>query len=101
MLKRPKPGDVRVQEEHGGRLCAIAPEVRLLAQAGAVVASLERPPLDARVDLVRGADGGFLLRELELIEPSLYFRTDPGSPLRFVQALGRWMQSLTAARGKL
>jgi len=90
VLKRPKPGDFRVQEEHGGRLRAIAPETRLLAQAGAVVASLAQPPLYARVDLVRGADGGFLLMELELIEPSLYFRTDPAAPGRFVQALDRW-----------
>jgi hypothetical protein len=29
--------------------------------------------------------------ELELIEPSLYFRTDPASPARFAQAFDAWM----------
>jgi glutathione synthase/RimK-type ligase-like ATP-grasp enzyme len=92
VVKRPKTGDFRVQEEHGGQLCAVAPEARLLSQANAVVESLRQPPLYARVDLVRGSDGRFLLMEIELIEPSLYFRISPGSPARFVQALERWMQ---------
>jgi glutathione synthase/RimK-type ligase-like ATP-grasp enzyme len=44
--------------------------------------------LYARVDLVTGADGGPLLLELELVEPSLGFRlTDPSAPLRFASAV--------------
>ena len=36
---------------------------------------------------MRGADGRFLLMELELIEPSLYLRTDAGAPARFAAAI--------------
>jgi hypothetical protein len=42
-----------------------------------------------RADFVRGSGERFLLMELELIEPSLYFRTDPGSASRFARALTR------------
>ena len=38
---------------------------------------------------IRGAGERFLLMELELIEPALYFRTDPGSAGRFAGALSR------------
>ena len=44
-------------------------------------------PLYARVDLLPSADGPRLL-ELELVEPSLFFDTAPGSAQRFVAALG-------------
>ena len=42
------------------------------AQAGAVLEALDEPPLYARVDMVRGADGSLLLMELEVIEPFLF-----------------------------
>jgi hypothetical protein len=42
-----------------------------------------------RADFVRGSGDRFLLMELELIEPSLYFRTDPCSASRFARALTR------------
>jgi hypothetical protein len=29
--------------------------------------------------------------EVELIEPSLYFRTDPEAPRNFARAFARWM----------
>jgi hypothetical protein len=50
------------------------------------------PPLYARVDLVRNAAGEFEVMELELIEPSLYLRTDPGAPERFARAVDAWFR---------
>jgi glutathione synthase/RimK-type ligase-like ATP-grasp enzyme len=44
-------------------------------------------PLYARVDLLRGPDGGPVVLELELVEPSLFFAQGPGSALRFAEAL--------------
>ena len=39
------------------------------------------------VDLVRAADGTLRLIELEIIEPQLYLRWDPGSAARLATAL--------------
>jgi hypothetical protein len=46
-------------------------------------------PVYVRADFVRDTGARFRLMELELIEPSLYFRTDPDSARRFAQALAR------------
>ena len=89
ILKTPKPADFRVQEEHGGWIRAVPAEPALL-DAGAVVmralGEFGDTPLYARVDLVR-TDAGWVLMELELIEPSLYFRTTEGAAERFARAL--------------
>jgi glutathione synthase/RimK-type ligase-like ATP-grasp enzyme len=87
VVKRPKAGDFRVQEEHGGHIAAEEPAGDLRAAADAVLAALDDRLLQARVDLVRLADGRPALMELELIEPSLYFRMDPGAAGRFADAL--------------
>lgn len=90
ILKSPKYGDFRVQEEHGGLITAIAPEPKIRETADKIVASLS-PMLYARVDLVRNDKGDFMLMELELIEPALYFRMDNESPRRFAAALNKLM----------
>lgn len=87
VLKQPKAGDFRVQEEHGARISPEAPAADLRAAADAVMATLGQPLLQARVDLVRLEDGAPAVMELELIEPSLYFREDAGAPGRFADAL--------------
>lgn len=89
ILKTPADGDFRVQEEHGGRLRAIDAELALRARADAALSTLSaigHETLYARVDLVRHA-GDFVVMELELIEPSLYFQLDAASPARFADAL--------------
>jgi len=77
LIKRPKAGDYRTQGQHGAVETGIdAPEGALEA-AEAVLAKADGTPLTyARVDLVRGADGNWLLMELELIEPWLYLTLD-------------------------
>lgn len=89
ILKTPRTGDFRVQEEHGGRLRLVEAEPALREAADRALAAIgDEPPLYARADLVRANDGGaFWLMELELIEPSLYLRLDPGAPARFARAL--------------
>lgn len=89
VLKTPKQGDFRSQEEHGSRiqLCR-DPEPSLLEAAGKAIAAIGRELLYARVDLVRANGGnGFQLMELELVEPALYLRTDPDAPARFARAI--------------
>lgn len=86
ILKTPKPGDFRVQEEHGGLLRSVEPEPQLLELSRKALAAIPAPTLYARVDWVR-TDEGFALMELELIEPSLYFNMDKDSAERFAQIL--------------
>lgn len=90
ILKSPAEGDFRVQEEHGGRLVAIEADEELRARGAAAMAAIEAPTLYARVDFVRH-EGVFLLMELELIEPSLYFQLDAAAPARFADALVAWL----------
>jgi hypothetical protein len=93
VLKQPKEGDFRVQEERGGQISSEEPAADLRAAADAVMATLDKPLLQARVDLVRMEDGTPALMELELIEPSLYFRQDGGAPGRFADALMELLQA--------
>lgn len=73
LIKRPAPGDYRVQSLYGGWDTAITPAAADLAAAQAIIAGLPFPaPLYARIDLVRGPEGDLLLMEAELIEPFLY-----------------------------
>ena len=85
--KVPRSGDFRVQEDHGGDITPheITNEMRVTADR--VVQAITPTPLQARVDLVRLADGTLALMELEMIEPSLYFRCDAASPARFADAV--------------
>ena len=86
ILKLPKRGDFRVQEEYGSSLTHIEPEPALLAAGDAAMAAVGKNPLYARIDFVRSG-GVFRLMELELVEPSIYLRTDPGSAERFAEAV--------------
>ena len=85
--KTPKAEDFRVQEEHGGLIVPAELPIGLVELGRRYLKSLDQPTLYARVDLVRLPSGDHALMELELIEPSLYFRMDPGSPRRFARAL--------------
>lgn len=86
ILKVPKRGDFRVQEEHGSEITLITPEPALLAAGNAAIAAAGRKLLYARADFVRN-DDVFRLMELELVEPAIYLRTDPGAPDRFADAI--------------
>jgi len=91
IVKRPRAGDFRVQEEYGSSLHAMQPAADLVRAAEqalqATLAITCATLLYARVDLVRLDDGSPALMELELIEPSLYLNMDAGSPARFAKAL--------------
>lgn len=84
--KVPKAGDFRVQEEHGAGILAVTPEPALRATADAAMEAVGERLLYGRADLVRHCDG-FRLMELELVEPALYLRMEPGAPDRFADAV--------------
>ncbi|NPD05178.1 hypothetical protein HN031_10855 [Nocardioides sp. zg-1308] len=87
--KQPGPGDVRVNEEFGGRVRAVETgEVGGLAM-GACDAMAERfgRPMDyLRVDLLQW-DGDWVVSELELIEPGLYLDVSPANAGPFADLL--------------
>ena len=94
ILKSPKAGDFRVQEEHGADITSVLPPTELLVIAHTVFAHIDPLPVYGRGDWVRGPDGRFLLMELELIEPSLYLRTDSAASSRFARAFDQWFEEL-------
>lgn len=71
VIKRPKTGDFRVQWEFGGSAEIAKPADEIVAQATNVIALLPEKPLYARIDGVN-CSGGFILMEVELIEPDLF-----------------------------
>lgn len=91
--KRPKAGDFRVQETYGGtqvRDLESEGNAALVATArkALLAASEDGIPLYGRVDGVLH-ERKFLLMEVELIEPSLYFDVHPPAAEAFAQAILR------------
>lgn len=72
LVKRAQQGDYRIQSSYGGREEKIIPSPDDLDAAHTIIHALDAAPLYGRVDMLRGADGGLLLMELEVIEPYLY-----------------------------
>ena len=85
---RPVPGEFRVQVQFGGGYVALAePPAGALALAEATLAAIGEDLLYARIDMARGADGGWLLMEAELIEPDFYLGSAPEGGKRFAEAV--------------
>ena len=99
--KIPVPGDYRVQDDFGASDQPHTFSDEDFARVQAILNALdelieERFPtmgslLYARVDLLRDGRGQLCLNELELVEPSLFFRHDPESPARLVEALEHYL----------
>lgn len=103
--KVPVEGDYRVQDDYGAHdepyepsaaeralaeriLAAIQPAIASSAQ-GSAAARVAFPLLYARVDLLRDRDGDLRLTELELVEPSLFFRHGPKAAVAMADAIVR------------
>jgi glutathione synthase/RimK-type ligase-like ATP-grasp enzyme len=86
VLKRPGPGDYRVQFQHGGTDHPVDLDPRLVEQARGCVLASPSLPVYARVDGVI-KDGQFLLMELEVFEPLMFLRHHPQAPGRFARAV--------------
>lgn len=94
VVKRPESGDIRVQEEYGGRTERVDPPSFAVNEAARTLGFLPEPPVYARVDAVI-LDGAMRLMEVELIEPELFFTYAPeaesgaafGAADRFADAL--------------
>jgi len=86
VLKRPAPGDFRVQTRLGGSVTPAVMPATAVEIGAAALATLPTPPLYARVDLIH-EEAGFRITELELIEPSLFMVHSPDTARHFVAAI--------------
>ena len=91
VLKRPGPGDFRVQGAYGGRAEAATAPAGGVAVGRRALAALPAPPLYARIDAVDAAAGP-LVMEAEVNEPGLVFTLAPAAAVRFAEALLRRLQ---------
>jgi glutathione synthase/RimK-type ligase-like ATP-grasp enzyme len=94
VLKRPAPGDFRVQPRLGGTVAAAAPPDAALAVAGAALRALPRTSLYARIDVVETRTG-FQVMEVEVNEPGLFFPHAPAAAERLAEALLRALGAVT------
>ena len=91
--KVPVAGDYRVQDDHGASDHPETPNADQLALGQRCLDFLTAkkfdtaPLLYARVDLMTGPAGEDWIGELELIEPSLFFRHDAQAAGRLASAL--------------
>ncbi len=93
ILKVPAAGEFRSQEEHGSEIRSVTPEPLLRSRAEQALATLDPAPLYARIDMVRDEHDDFRVMEMELIEPSMYLRTEAGAPMRFAEAIDQWVKT--------
>ncbi|MCB9700981.1 MAG: hypothetical protein H6711_03755 [Myxococcales bacterium] len=88
--KIPVPGDYRVQDDHGAsdRPAEVtAAEIDAAAALVEAAGGRHHPLLYARVDMMRDDEGAWVLAELEVVEPSLFFRHAPAAAGRLADAL--------------
>ncbi|MBZ5533391.1 MAG: hypothetical protein LAO20_18335 [Acidobacteriia bacterium] len=84
--KLPRPGDFRVQEEHGGLHALASPPAAAVHMAQAILARFAPETAYCRADIVmRG--GTPTLMELELIEPLLHFELAPQAAEKMADGL--------------
>ncbi|MBI5595970.1 MAG: hypothetical protein HY928_07765 [Elusimicrobia bacterium] len=69
---------------------ALSPEADERAFAERVLAPRREGLLYARVDVARAEDGGLMLMELELVEPSLFLAQSPPALERFARAIASY-----------
>ena len=80
--KTARPGEFRVQDDHGGKVAPWAATADEVAFAERAVAACHPLPAYARVDVVRDNTGALAVMELEVVEPELFFRFHPPSAER-------------------
>ena len=89
--KLPAQSDFRVQHAYGGRYEAVKEPAPEAVSAAACVDHLLCPHLFSRIDMIPTTQG-WLLSELEVIEPYLHFSEDKHAPQRAAHALVRLLQ---------
>jgi len=96
VLKRPRPGDFRVQPHHGGVTVPCTPPPGAEQLARQALAAAPAKAAYARIDIIPDDEGTLRIMELELIEPALFLDYAPGSEARFTKAILHSARTATA-----
>ncbi len=72
-----KPGDFRVQDDHGGKAFSHEASIEEILFAEKAVRACPTLPVYARVDIIQDNEGKLAVMELEVIEPELFLRFSP------------------------
>lgn len=89
--KIPVCGDYRVQDDYGASDRSIEPIMGLIALAEKTLSTLDFPWIYARVDALRLDDGSWVLNELEMVEPSLFFRHSVSAPKELTKHIVQYL----------
>jgi glutathione synthase/RimK-type ligase-like ATP-grasp enzyme len=89
-----RPGDFRVQDDHGGTVHPWEASDDQVALAQRALAACPGQPAYGRVDMVRDRDGRLAIMEVELIEPELWLRLHPPAADALAEALARRVEEL-------
>lgn len=87
VVKQPSAGEFQLKSQYTDQIKRVTPPPALLHQAQQVIAALPQVPLYARVDGIHSIDGNFLVLELELNEPGLYFTFAPEQAAHFAEVI--------------
>ncbi|MBX9584094.1 MAG: hypothetical protein K2X87_27660 [Gemmataceae bacterium] len=89
--KLARPGDFRVQDDHGGTVHPYHPTPAQIDLAERAMAACDPAPAYGRVDMIRDHEGQFAVMEVELIEPELWLRFHPPAAAAMAEAIADYV----------
>jgi len=89
VLKKATGGEFRIQDDYGGIVEKYTPNQDEIREVQKILNTFPHRYEFARVDFIR-VDNVVKIMELEVIEPELFFRTDPDSAKRFAKTITQY-----------
>lgn len=99
VLKKPKSGDFRVQDDFGGSVVPYSASSQQIKFAEFAVRQCGEQPVYARADVMWDNRGQLCLSELEMIEPELWFRSDKNAPDAMARAVLKHLEHVACLSG--
>ncbi len=87
ILKLPKTGEFRVQDDFGGTVHSYTPAKNEISLAENAFAACHPTPAYGRADIVWDKNLNPMISELEIIEPELWVRNHPASAIDFADGI--------------
>jgi glutathione synthase/RimK-type ligase-like ATP-grasp enzyme len=87
VIKKAQAGEFRVQDNFGGIVVEYHPDWEVIAIGETILQACPEMPLYARVDLIWENAGHWVLSEVELVEPELWFRHRPVAATALAQLI--------------